>query len=284
VRPPSGTTRLLDAATRRGWITDRTAGAIKIGVVPVLVLGVLLWLVVAVLRAGGTGDPPAYAEFVDPAGSSYVDVQLNPSATSYGAFSAIVPGQGRVWPAGKVDARERDGGVVELNYDGVGYQDLAVTPAEAPPGPRPEPQKVLLRLAGQVDPSRHVSSIDLSINGDSHHISSGGQVSGAQAVVDDFLGAVVKRDWDKLYSIEAAYTHNGANRKDFVTGMANDGAVTCIRKAEATGPMTYSTAASVSYARVPIRVTYGSCTSIPRVDTTLVLVVDGGSWKLLSLE
>jgi len=284
VRRPPSATQLLDAAIRRGWINDRTAGAIKIGAAPVLVLGVLVWLVVAVLRAGGTGDPPVYAEFVDPAGNSYVDVQLNQSATSYGAFSAVVPGQGRVWPAGKVDARQRDGGLVELRYDGAGYQDLAVTSGEDAPGPRPKPQKIRLQLAGQVDASRHVSSVDLVVNGDSHHISSTGQVSGAQAVVDDFLGAVVKGDWDRLYSIEAGYTHNGAKRSDFVTGMANDGAVTCIRRAEATGPMTYSTEAGVSYARVPIRVTYGACTSIPRVDTTLVLVVDGGAWKLLSLE
>jgi len=270
---------------RRGWIGDGTASAIKIGAVPVLVLGALVWLVVVVLRAGGAGEPPVYAEFIDPAGSSYLDVQLNQSATSYGAFSAVVPGQGRVWPAGKVDARQRDEGVVDLQYEGVGYQDLAAVPPENSPEPRPKPQKVHLRLAGQVDPSRHVSAVDLVVNGDRHHIASAGQVSGAQAVVDDFLAAVVARDWNKLYSIEAGYTHNGAKRNDFVTGMANDGAVTCIRKAEATGPMMYSTTeAGVSYARTPIRISYGSCTAIPKVETTLVLAVDGGSWKLLSLE
>jgi hypothetical protein len=184
-----------------------------------------------------------------------------------------------------VDATPRDEGVVDLRYEGVGYQDLVATPPEDSPQPRPKPQKVHLRLAGHVDAGRHVSSVDLAVNGDRHHIASAGQVSGAQAVVDDFLEAAVTPDWNKLYSIEAGYTHNGAKRSDFVTGMANDGAVTCIRKAEATGPMTYdNTPAGVSYARTPIRLSYGSCTAIPRVDTTLVLVVDGGSWKLLSLE
>src|SRR4051812_18420931 len=113
---------LLDVATRRGWIHPGTARAMKIAGVPVLVLGALVWLVVAVLRGGGTGPPPVYAEFVDASSSSYLDVQLDRSKTSYGALSAVVPGEGRVWPAARVEARQRNPRVVELHYEGVGYR------------------------------------------------------------------------------------------------------------------------------------------------------------------
>ena len=61
-------------------------------------IAVLLLLVTAVYRAGGAAAPSAYAEFVDPSSGSYLDVQLDSSRTSYGAFSAVVPGLGRVWP------------------------------------------------------------------------------------------------------------------------------------------------------------------------------------------
>jgi hypothetical protein len=273
---------------RRGWINASTARVVKIYGVPVLVLGALVWLVVTVFRTGGVGPPPVYAEFVDPSSGSYLDVQLDRSMTSYGEFSAVIPGQGRVWPRARVEARQRDPRVVELHYDGVGYQDPQVQPAGVPADPpprRPKPQVVNLRLVGQVDPARHLASVDVWVNGDLHHIGSVGQVSGAEAVVGDFLAAILTRDWDKLYGIEAAYMRTGIKRNDFVTDMANAGAVTCISDADTIGSTTHSTTrAGVSYARTPIRVSYGTCAGTARVQTTLVLVVDGGSWKVLSLE
>jgi hypothetical protein len=260
----------------------------KIAGVPVLALGALVWLVVAVLRAGGTGPPPVYAEFVDPSSSSYLDVQLDESTRSYGGVSAVMPGEGRIWPAARVEARQRNPGVVELHYEGVGYRDPQVQPgalpADSPQRPR-KPQVVHLRLVGQVDAAGHVASVDVWVNGDRHHIGSTGEVRGAEAVVDDFLAALLARDWDKLYGIEAAYTRTGIRRNDFATEMANAGAVTCISGAETTGPTMYSTTgAGVSYARTPIRLTYGTCAPTARVDAALVLVVDGGTWKVLSLE
>jgi hypothetical protein len=260
----------------------------KIAGVPVLALGVLVWLVVAVLRAGGTGPPPVYAEFVDPSTSSYLDVQLDRSATRYGAFSLVVPGEGRVWPAARVEARQQSPRVVELHYEGVGYRDAHVQPDGQPedsPQPRPRAQVVHLRLIGQVDAAGHTASVDIWVNGDRHHIRSAGQVGGAEAVVDDFLAALLAHDWDKLYGVEAAYMRTGIRRNDFVTQMANAGAVTCVNGADTTGPTTFSTTrAGVSYARTPIRLTYGTCAPTARVDAVLVLVVDGGTWNVLSLE
>lgn len=255
---------------------------------PVLVLGTLVWLAVTVLRAGGSGPPPAYAEFVDPSSSSYLDVQLDRSSTSYGRFSAVVSGEQRVWPAGHVEAgQQHDGAVVELRYAGVGYREVPV-PGGAPadPGARPiPPEKVSLRLVGQVDPARHVASVDVFVNGTGHHIRSPGAVGGANGVVNDFLTALTTRNWDELYRIEAASMRTGVKRNDFLTAMATGGAVTCISRAEAISSTTVSTSpAGISYARTPVRITYGQCAGATSLQTTLVLVVDGGSWKALSLE
>jgi hypothetical protein len=287
VLPRAATGKLLDVAARRGWIDARTARAAKIAGVPVLVLGALVWLVVVVFRTGGVGPPPVYAEFIDPSSSSYLDVQLDRAMTSYGAFSAVVQGEGRVWPVGRVHVRQQGPGV-ELRYEGVGYRDPKVQPGGKPVDPvvsrRPH-QTVHLRLVGQVDPTSHTASVDVVVNGASHHIASAGAVGDAREVVDDYLGALVTRNWDQLYSMGTTSMRQGAARKDYVAEMANGGAVTCIRHAEAINSTTYSTTpAGVSYARTPVRLTYGPCAGTTKVEATLVLVVDGGSWKALSLE
>jgi len=259
----------------------------RVAGVPVLVLGALVWLVVTVLRAGGAGPPAVYAEFVDPSSSSYLDVQLDRSSTGYGRLSAVVPGEGRVWPATPVEARQRNAGVVELRYDGVGYREVP-TPGGAPavPGVRPlPPEKVQLRVVGQVDPERHVASVDVVVNDAGHHIGSPGEVGGANIVANDFLTALTTQNWDELYRIETASMRTRVPRSDFLTAMAYGGAVTCISRAEAISPTTVRTSpAGISYARTPVRLTYGRCAGGTSLQATLVLVVDGGVWKALSLE
>ncbi len=255
---------------------------------PLVVLVVLVWLVVSVLRAGGAGDPPVFAEFVDPGSSSYLDVELNSSAKSYGTFSALLPGQGRIWPKGRVQTQQRDGGVVELQYDGPGYQDPNAQPGggdDAPVQQPPPPLVVPVRLSGQVDAVGHVASVDVWVNGERHHIATSGQVSGADAVVEDFLTAVRTGNWNKLYAIESPYMRNGSKRATFVTDLSSGGAVTTISDARTTGAtVTTTTDAGVSYARTPIRLTYGDGAGATKVEATLVLAVDSGSWKVLGIE
>src|SRR3954453_19106394 len=283
----AGTAQLLDAATRRGWISAGTAGAARAAAVPVLVLGALVWLAVTVLRAGGSGPPPAYAEFVDPSSSSFLDVQLDRSSNIYGSFSAVVPGEGRVWPANRVDAGQRDGAVVELRYRGAGYREVP-PPGGAPavPGARSlPPEKVQLRVVGHVDPERHVASVDVVVNGAGHHIGSPGEVGGANIGANDFLRALTSRNWAELYRIETASMRTRVPRSYFLTALSYGGAVTCISRAEAISPTTVRTSpAGISYARTPVRITYGGCAGGTSLQATLVLVVDGGVWKALSLE
>jgi hypothetical protein len=288
VLPRAGAAELLDVATRRGWIDARTARATRIAAVPVLVLAVVVWLVVSVLRAGGAGQPPLFAEFVDPSSNSYLDVELDSSTKSYGSFSAVLPGEGRVWPKDPVQTTQRADGLVELRYDGIGYQDPYVQPGagdEDPVPHRPPPPRVPLRLAGQVDAARHAASVDVWVDGQRSHIASKGQVSGAEGVVDDFLTAMRTGNWNKLYDIESSYMRNGSKRADFVTELSSGGAVTTISDARTAGPAAYSTTdAGVSYLRTPIRLTYGDGPSATKVHATLVLAVDAGSWKVLALE
>jgi hypothetical protein len=290
VLPRAGAAELLDVATRRGWVDARTARVARTTGVPLVVLVVLVWLVVSVLRAGGAAEPPVFAEFVDPGSSSYIDVQLDDTTKSYGTFSALLPGQGRVWPKEPVQTQQRDGGVVELRYDGPGYQDPNAQPGgadETPAGqpPPPPPQVVPVRLAGQVDAARHVASVDVWVDGERHHIASNGEVSGAEGVVEDFLQAMRTGNWNKLYTVESPYMRNGSKRATFVTDLANGGAVTTISDARTTGPTVRSTTeAGVSYARTPIRLTYGDDPGATKVDATLVLAVDSGSWKVLGIE
>ena len=248
-------------------------------------IALLLLLVTAVFRAGGAATPSAYAEFVDPSSGSYLDVQLDSSRTSYGAFSAVVPGQGRVWPKAPVSTEDGTGSVVELRYDGAGFRDPRVMPGgrdDQRPAQRPEP--VRLRLAGQVDPVRHVASVDVWVNGERHHISSSGQPDGAQTVVDGYLTALRTHDWDKLYSLETVSMRNGSKRSDVVTGLATGGVITEITGARTTGPLTLSDRAGTTYGRAPIRVTYGSGPDRTTVDAVLVVAVDGGSWGVLTVE
>ena len=285
----AGMTGFVDAATERGWIKPRTGGVLKTIGVPVVVLGALVWIVVGLFRSG-TAHPRLYAEFVDVSGGSYLDVQLDHSATSYGAFSAALPGRGRVWPADRVDTTPAGTGrLVTLRYDGLGYQEPNAQPDnladEEPPVRKPSRQRVQLRLVGQVDPAQHSASADVWVNGDHHHIRSTGTPGGAEEVVNDFLAAVSDGNWGKLYSVEDPYMRNGMRRTQFVTAMATSGAGRDISAADATGPTAYSTTeAGVAYARVPVRLAYTRQIATTDVHANLVLVVNQGAWRVLTLE
>jgi hypothetical protein len=307
----------LDVAARKGLIKPGIAKAVKTAGVPVLALGALVWVVAAAFASRGTEEPRLYAEFVDGSRNSYLEVQLDRAATSFGAFSASLPDGGRVWPAARVQATPQSSGAVTLRYDGIGFQDMDAHPDSEPgdesprdehppqvperlpqvpeqlpqvPEPSPQasaqpPQLVLLRLVGRVDPAHHTASVDVWVNGNHHRLASPGEVSGAEAVVSDFLAAARTGDWNKLYDLEHPYMRNGSKRSDFLTAMTSSGAATRISDAETMGSTKYSTTDSgVSFAQVPVRLIYGTGTGATTLQASLHLVVDEGTWKVLSLE
>ncbi len=286
MRQPPGPAQLLDAAVGKGWIRGDRARLLRVAGAPVLVLVALLLLVVAVVRAGGAAPPSAYAEFVDRSDGSDLDVQLNEESRSYGAFSAVVPGDGRVWPKGRVATRDAGGGRVELRYDGAGFREPQVRPGvrEDQQRPQPKPERVTVRLLGQVDPVRHVATVDVWVDGERHQISATGEPGGAQAVVDDFLTAIRTKDWNTVYSLETAAMRNGSTRSDVVNGLPNGGVITEVTGARTTGPTTFTMRGGTNYGRAPVRLTYGSGPDRTMLDAVLVLAVDGGSWGVLTVE
>ena len=262
------------------------AGAVRLVGVPVLVLGVLVWLVITVFRAGGAGTAAPDAEFVDGANGSYLDVQLDTSKQNYGSFAAVISGLGRVWPETRVGTSEGAGNSVELRYEGDGFRDPRVQLRFRDEQSRPlrRPEAVRLRLAGQVNPARHIALIDVWVNDEEHRITSAGEPSGAQAVVDHFLQAIRTGDWETLYSVETSYMHNGSTRSEFVSATANAGVITTATAARATGPTTFSNRSGASLARTPIQLTYGTGPDATSVDATVVCAVAGGAWGVLTLE
>lgn len=274
---------VLDTLAERVRVSPRTIGILSAVGVPLLVLGVLARVVVGVLPAGGTGQAGVYAEFVDPSTGSYLDVQLDPSASTYGAFSAVLAGGARIWPRAAVESSRAGTHEVELFYEGPGYAYPPADPTRD--AARVVARRVLLRLDGRVDPAAHTASVDVWVDGTRHHIGSTGQVAGADIVAENFLAAMTGHDWNRLYDIAAAPMVRGTKRSDFVTDMAGAGAAPRVTHVRPTGPMTFSTsAAGVSYARLPLRLTYGAGAGATTNTAALVLVVDGGAWKVLSLE
>jgi hypothetical protein len=275
---------LRDAVVVKRWVTPGEAAVLRTVGVPALVVGALVWLAVVVLRAGGSGPPPLTAEFPDVSGGSYLDVQLNHSAKSFGYFSAFLPGEGRVWPTDRVKATRMSAGVVDLSYDGAGHLDPRAPADVTTTAHHFRPWTVRLRLVGQVDPAEHSASVDIWVNGKHRRIVSPEQAGGAEAVVREFLTAVDDHDWSRVYDVSDRYMRNGVPRGDFVIGIGA-GAAHRITEVEAVGPTTYTTTGGgVRFARVPIRLTYRTGTAATTVDAALVLVVDTGGWKVLSVE
>jgi hypothetical protein len=87
-----------------------------------------------------------------------------------------------------------------------------------------------------------------------------------------------------VYDLSDRYMHNGVPLTDFVTRVGA-GAADRITEVTAVGPMTRSTnKAGASFARVPIRLTYRTGTATTTVRAVLVLVVDGGAWRVFSVQ
>jgi YD repeat-containing protein len=223
------------------------------------------------------------AEFPDVSDGSYLDVELNHSAKTFGSFSAFLPGEGRVWPRGRVKATRTSTGAVELTYDGAGQLDRNALADGSTTSRTFRPSAVSLRLVGRVSPIDHSASVDIWVNGKHHGIASREQEGGAEAVVDAFLSAVNRHDWSRVYDLSDRYMRNGVPRDKFTIGIGA-GAANRMTDVVALGPTTYTTTrAGVRFARVPIRVTYRAEATMTTVDAELVLAVDTGGWKVLSV-
>ena len=253
---------------------------------PALVLVALVGLVLTVLRAGGAAPPTAYAEFVDRAGTSYIDVQLNSEATSYGAFAAVLPGEGRVWPTERVKVQQGPGDMLTLQYDGEGLRDARVQPGLCymPKKADPAPEEVALRLTGQVDPGGERAELSVWVDGVPHRVSTDRRPGGDQDALQRLLRALSTQDFDTLYTLSSTGMRNGSTRSDYTTALPNAGVINDVTAARATAPSSSTVKHGTRYVRTPIRLTYGSGADARDVDATLVLVLADGTWSLLTVE
>ncbi len=280
------TAHFFSPAARRLRLEPAAARVLRVRVVPALVLVALVGLVLTVLQAGGAAPPSAYAEFVDRTGRSYLDVQLNPDATSYGAFAAVLPGEGRVWPTERVSVQQGPGDMVTLQYDGEGKRDAGVQPGMRymPKRTDPKPEEVALRLVGQVDPAGERADVEIWVDGVRHELTADRRPGGDQVALQQLLRALATQDFDTLYTLSSAGMRNGSTRSSYTRDLANAGVINDVTAARATAPTTYTVRYGTRYARTPLRLTYGSGADATDVDATLVLVLADGTWSLLTVE
>jgi hypothetical protein len=279
----AGMVQLLDAVGEKGWVSPGRAKAARTVGVPVLVVAALVGLLVVVVRSGGTPQPQPTAEFLIAPGT-YLDVELNPSARSFGSFAVRVRGAGWVRPAGRVNATSTSTGRVELLYDGLGYLDPDAPAAGTASSRQPPPRAVQLLLVGQAGRVDHTASLDLWVDETHYTIVSPGETPGAEAVVSQFIAAVSTHDWTWVYDLSDRYMRNGVRLNEFVTNVGA-GAANRITEATTVGPMTHDISkAGASFARIPIRLTYRAGTATTTVRAVLVLVLDGGAWRVFSVQ
>ena len=280
--PPSNAVVLRDAVSVKHRLTPGRPRLLTAVGVPVLVAAALVWLVVVVLRAGGSPQPRLSAEFLSASGGSYLDVQLDDSVKSYGSFSAFLPGQGRVWA--KAGVKAASAGAVDLSFSGRAYLDPNARADGTTSSHRLHLRRVPVRLVGQVRPADHSASVDIWVNGSLRRLVARAQSGGADPVVRRFLTALNDHDWPRVYALSDRYMRNGVPVGEFVIG-TGAGAAHRITAVDAAGRTAYeNSGAGVRFARVPIRVSYGAGTATTRVDATLVLAVDTGAWKVFAVE
>jgi hypothetical protein len=235
-------------------------------------------------------DPPAplSAGFLDVARGSYLRVQLDQAADNYGAFTVSIPGVGLAWPASPAAVKVERPHAIRLSYDGAGSKDPeAHLDAEFGVGLQAggPAQQVELRLIGHIDPAHHTASVEVWVDGKHYHIGATATPTTAGPVVAAYLAAVRTGDWASLYAIADSSLRSGMTQDEFSKAMAGSDGASGISDATATGPTTYTTnEAGISYARTPIRLTYGTGTSATKQDGTLVLILEAGNWKVFTVE
>lgn len=273
-RPDPGRT---GARLRRLAAFARTIG------MPLLVVAFLLASAVAVLRSEDTTQPERTAEFAI-APSSYLSVQLDPSAEDFGSFALRVRGSGWVRPDGRVQATPTGADAVQLRYDGAGSLDPDVPDDGAAPSERPRPRPVRLVLSGQVGRADHTAALDVRVDDVQYTVASPGPEPGAEVVAGRFMSAFAAHDWAEVYRLCDRNMINGTKLKGFVDNIGL-GAGSLVTDVTPAGPTTWgSNRAGASFAQLPIRVSYRRGATTTTVPAQLVLVLGPDGWKVFTVR
>jgi hypothetical protein len=268
--------------------------------------------------SGSAEDPPTDLSnaFHDSRQGSTLRIQLDTTASNFGAFTLALPGNGLVWPdtlgsakvvtsaaqlASSAAGSKANGfqlncpgttsqlpfvkghKVFWLSYDGTGSIDagaqldtefgvnnVATGSAAAVSS---------LHLCGVADATSGYALVGVAVDKVIKLIAAVPLALPPASVVQQYLTAVTKSDWATLYTISDTSLRKSLTQSDFVAAMKADG--TTVSQAQVTGPTsTLTTTAGVTYARTPIRTTSAGTST----DGTLVLILDSGAWKVLTVE
>ena len=103
----------------------------------------------------------------------------------------------------------------------------------------------------------------------------------ATLAANAYLAALRAGQWTALYQMSDADLRAGVTESDFAKGMATAPGSTGIVDAKAETPTVTTSAAGVTYANVTIHLAYSGA---PAKDGTLVLVMNGTDWKVLTVK
>ena len=259
-----------------------------------IALALAIGAVVAVLsfqhRAIGAPPPPSAMTggFQDRSNGAYLRIQLDSSAPDYGAFVVALPHVGLIWPPSPATVSPVSSHSTQLRYDAAGFlQAEAQLDTEfgvnyQPAGPV---QDIALRVIGQVDPDHKTGSIELWVNGTHYHLGVLDTPHTADLTVSAYLAAVSASDWAGLYAITDSSAKNSLTESDFVQTMSAAAAGQTFANGQASGAIDYTiSAAGVGYATVSFRLTVIENGNSSTQAGKLVLIFDGGQWRVLSVD
>lgn len=263
---------------------------------------VKLSLAAAVIAAGATlgvtlaATPGAHAEtspnssdlasgYMDKDNGDYLRIAL--SGSMAGEFAVAVPGTGLVWPnSAPATVSVNSDHSYSVRYNGAALKDPdAVLDPEF--GARYQQvgqgQPVTLKVIGQIDPTHNTASVEIWIDGAHVHLGSiplpG--ATAATAVATAYLAALKDKNWDAAYALFDSDLRGAISAKDFSAKMAATVPAQGVVSGTQGTPAIGTTPDGINYAKVPLQLTFadGSTQS-----GTVELVVNGGSWKILTVK
>lgn len=224
--------------------------------------------------------------YLDVTSGDYVRAQLDPKDSLAGTFVVAIPGVGLVWAGGPGQVTVNSENSTHLTYDGTGAKDPTA-------GLDPEfgiryrqqgpPQQIQLRVIGQFDPPHKTASVEVWINDQHTHIGALGSTATPSAAdaASTYLRLLKAGDWAGLYALLDDDSQRGISSADYAQGMAGAPQTQGIASTSADAPAVSTNDAGVTYARVPIHLTYASK---PPTAATLTLILSSSGWKVFTVK
>ncbi|GAA1257956.1 hypothetical protein [Oryzihumus leptocrescens] len=224
--------------------------------------------------------------YLDLRSGDYLRVQLDPASVARGNFVVAIPHVGLVWPTGRASVTVESPQSTQLRYDGGGTRDAdAILDTEFGVGYRQQGagQAVHLRVVGHVDPAHGTASVRVWIDDALTNIVTepASDSQSASDAASAYLSELKARDWAALYAMADSDLRSGLSEAKFAEGMAQAPEAQGLAGASADAPTVSTNGAGVTWANVPIHLTYANK---PSKDGTLVLILQASGWKVFTVK